>query len=123
MFAVAVLALAGLMIAAAALLGPKRRGRADPHPFESGILPIHDTHIRVPIQFYLIAVFFVLFDLEMVFVFAWAVAARSAGWTGYGGIMAFLILLLAALGYLWRDGALDWGPATRARMAPPRSPR
>jgi NADH-quinone oxidoreductase subunit A len=116
-YASAVFAMALSMILISWALGPRRRGKPDPNPFESGILPIHDTQIRFPSQFYLVAMFFVVFDLEMVFVLAWAVAARQAGWTGYGGILSFLGLLLVALAYLWRSGALEWGPRPR-RAAP-----
>ncbi len=112
-YALAICLMVGVMLGASWALGPRRRGPADPNPFESGILPLHDTHIRFPSQFYLVAMFFVIFDLEMVFVFAWAVAVRPAGWAGYGGMAAFLILLLLALAYLWRSGGLEWGPAPR----------
>jgi NADH-quinone oxidoreductase subunit A len=59
---------------------------------------------------------FVIFDLEMVFVFAWAVAVRVAGWAGYAGMLAFLALLLLALAYLWRSGALEWGTQRTERL-------
>jgi NADH-quinone oxidoreductase subunit A len=108
LYTLAVFAMAAVMVGTAAVLGPRRRGAADPNPFESGIPPIQDIHIRFPVQFYVIAMLFVLFDLEMVFVFAWAVAARAAGWHGYLGMLAFLVLLLVALAYLWRAGALEW---------------
>lgn len=98
----------GAMLVGSWVLGPRRRGLANQAPFESGILPLHATNIRIPSQFYLIAMFFVIFDLEMVFVLAWAVAVRPAGWPGYAGMLAFLTLLLVALGYLWRSGGLDW---------------
>jgi NADH-quinone oxidoreductase subunit A len=107
---VATFILAGVMLGLSWVLGPKRPGAADRNPFESGILPLHDTHIRMPSQFYLIAMFFVIFDLEMVFVFAWAVAVRQAGWPGYFGMLAFLAFLLLALVYLWRSGGLEWRP-------------
>jgi len=107
-FALAICVMVTVMIGASWALGPRRL--ADSNPFESGILPLHDTSIRFPSQFYLVAMFFVIFDLEMVFVFAWAVAVRAAGWAGYAGMCAFLALLLAALAYLWRSGALEWGP-------------
>jgi NADH-quinone oxidoreductase subunit A len=112
-YALAICAMVGVMLGASYALGPRRRGPADNNPFESGILPAHDTHIRFPSQFYLVAMFFVIFDLEMVFVFAWAVAVKAAGWAGYGGMLAFLALLLVALAYLWRAGGLEWGPAGR----------
>jgi NADH-quinone oxidoreductase subunit A len=60
------------------------------------------------VRFYLVAVLFVIFDLEAVFIFAWAVAARQAGWAGYIEILVFIGVLAAALAYLWRVGALDW---------------
>jgi NADH-quinone oxidoreductase subunit A len=113
-YTMAICIMVGVMIGASWALGPRRRGPSDQNPFESGILPLHDTNIRIPSQFYLIAMFFVIFDLEMVFVFAWAVAVRPAGWTGYAGMMAFLAMLLLALAYLWRSDGLQW-QARRAR--------
>ena len=112
-YIIAIIAMTCVMVGGSYLLGPRKRGPADPHPFESGIMPIHDAKIRFPSQFYLVAMLFVIFDLEMVFVFAWAVAARRAGWPAYGGIMSFLALLLVALAYLWRSGALEWQPRSR----------
>ncbi len=103
-----------VMLLASWALGPRRRDRRDHIPFESGVLPLRDAPIRIPVQFYLIAMFFVIFDLEMVFVFAWSVAVRPAGWPGYEGMLAFLALLLIALAYLWRSGGLQW-TAQRAR--------
>jgi NADH-quinone oxidoreductase subunit A len=107
-YTLAICIMVGVMIGASWALGARRRGAPDTNPFESGILPLHDTSIRFPSQFYLIAMLFVIFDLEMVFVFAWAVAVRAAGWPGYTGMLAFLTLLLLALAYLWRSGALEW---------------
>jgi NADH-quinone oxidoreductase subunit A len=66
------------------------------------------AHVRLSARFYLIAMFFVIFDLEAVFVFAWAVAARELGWPGYWEMAIFVGLLVVALAYLWRLGALDW---------------
>jgi NADH-quinone oxidoreductase subunit A len=65
------------------------------------------------VQFYLVAMFFVIFDLETVYLFAWAVAARATGRTGLVEALIFVIVLLAALAYLWRSGALEWGKAQR----------
>ncbi len=111
-FALAIAVMMSVMIGASWALGPRRRV-ADKNPFESGILPIHDTFIRFPAQFFLVAMVFVIFDLEMVFVFAWAVVVRPAGWTGYAAMIAFLAFLLIALAYLWRSGGLEWGPSGR----------
>jgi NADH-quinone oxidoreductase subunit A len=112
-FALAICAMVAVMIGLSSVLGPRRQSSRDTNPFESGILPAHDTSIRFPAQFYLIAVVFVIFDLEMVFVFAWALVVRPAGWAGYTGMLAFLALLLLALAYLWRSGGLEWGPKRR----------
>jgi NADH-quinone oxidoreductase subunit A len=117
-FTLAIGAMVSVMIALSWGLGPRRRVGGDTNPFESGILPAHDTSIRFPAQFYLVAMFFVIFDLEMVFVFAWALVVRPAGWSGYAGMLAFLSLLLLALAYLWRSGGLDWGPNPRRGRAP-----
>ncbi len=117
-FALAVGAMVAVMIGLSWGLGPRRRGNRDTNPFESGILPAHDTSVRFPAQFYLVSMFFVIFDLEMVFVFAWALVVRPAGWAGYAGMLAFLALLLLALAYLWRSGGLEWGPRPRPARAP-----
>ncbi|MGQ0722926.1 MAG: NADH-quinone oxidoreductase subunit A, partial [Candidatus Eiseniibacteriota bacterium] len=70
---------------------------------------------RLSVHFYLVAIFFVIFDLEAVFLYAWAVSARETGWFGYFEAVVFVVVLLLGLVYLWRQGALDWG--TTARMA------
>jgi NADH-quinone oxidoreductase subunit A len=118
-YALAIGIMVSVMIGASWALGTRRSSAPDRNPFESGILPLRDTTIRFPSQFYLIAMLFVIFDLEMVFVFAWAVAVREAGWTGYAGMLAFLTLLLLALAYLWRSGALEWGPLRNDRLRRP----
>jgi NADH-quinone oxidoreductase subunit A len=116
-YVIGIAAMITVMVGGSYILGPRKRGAADTQPFESGIMPIHDTQIRFPSQFYLVAMLFVIFDLEMVFVFAWAVAARQVGWVGYSAVMSFLALLLVALAYLWRSGALEWGPRPRRHIA------
>ena len=65
--------------------------------------------MRFDIKFYLVAVFFLIFDMEAAFLYAWAVAVRETGWAGYVGVLVFTGVLAAALAYLWRLGALDWG--------------
>ncbi|HZR46453.1 MAG TPA: NADH-quinone oxidoreductase subunit A [Candidatus Manganitrophaceae bacterium] len=90
------------------LLGERHRGVATDIPYESGILPTGTAETGLSVKFYLVAMFFVVFDLEAVFIFAWAVAARELGWLGYGEASLFIGVLLAALIYLARLGALDW---------------
>jgi NADH-quinone oxidoreductase subunit A len=115
---VAVLLLVAAMLAISHVLGQRHDERATGSPYESGILSEGSARVRLSAKFYLVAMFFVIFDLEAVFIFAWAVAARELGWAGYREILVFIAILVAALAYLWRLGALDWGPnrhATRVR--------
>jgi NADH-quinone oxidoreductase subunit A len=105
---VAVLATTGIMLGGAYFLGQRHSARAANEPFESGIVPAGDVHIRFSIQFYLLAIFFVIFDMESVFLFAWSVALRESGWAGFIEALIFIGVLLAALAYLWAIGALDW---------------
>ena len=117
LFVLAVTAVLGLVLVFAWYVGSKaRHGGARTLPFESGIVPVGDAEdMRLSIEFYLIAVFFVIFDLETIFVIAWAVAFHDLGWRGYTGASIFIVLLLAALFYEWRTGALDWGLKRRLR--------
>ena len=116
----AVVALVALILAASHLIGQRHRERATGLPFESGMLPTGSARLRLSAEFYLIAMFFVIFDLESVFVFAWAVAARELGWAGYVELLVFVGVLLAALAYLWRAGALNWdNPARPAKDGAP----
>jgi NADH-quinone oxidoreductase subunit A len=99
-----------VMVGLSSILGQRHRDRATGEPYESGIVSLGSARLRMTSQFYLMAMLFVIFDLEAVFVFAWAVAVRELGWTGYAVISLFIALLLVALIYLWRVGALRWGP-------------
>ena len=105
---VLVLLLVAGMIALSYVLGQRHREPATGSPYESGILSEGSARVRLSAKFYLIAMFFVIFDLEAVFLFAWAVAARSLGWPAYWEVVIFVGVLVAALVYLWRVGALDW---------------
>ena len=96
------------MLGLSYVLGQRHQDRATGSPYESGILSQGSARVRYPVQFYLIAMFFVIFDLEAVFIFAWAIAVRETGWRGYAEVLLFIIVLLATLAYLWRVGALDW---------------
>ncbi|MDC0084282.1 MAG: NADH-quinone oxidoreductase subunit A [Gammaproteobacteria bacterium] len=97
-----------MMLTLPTLLGGKRVSRAVNEPYECGIVPVGSTHFRMPIPFYLFAIFFVIFDLEVVFLFAWAVAVKETGWLGFSEALIFIFILFVALIYLWRLGALDW---------------
>lgn len=109
----AVLFVASAMIGLAYILGERHKDRATDQIYESGILTTGDARLRLNAQFYMVAMFFVIFDLETVFIVAWALGVKELGWVGYIEILIFIGILLAALAYLWRIGALDWGPKTR----------
>jgi NADH-quinone oxidoreductase subunit A len=113
----AVILLTVAMLTISYLLGQHHQDRATGEPFESGIVSEGTAHVRLSAKFYLIAMFFVIFDLESVFVFAWAVGARELGWPGYFEMLVFIGILVAALAYLWRVGALDWTSNERRAAA------
>jgi NADH-quinone oxidoreductase subunit A len=112
----AVILLVLTMLALSWLLGQRRANKATNMPFESGVVSVGTPQIHMSVEFYLIAIFFVIFDLETVFIFAWAVAFFELGWQGYAAIMLFIVVLTVALIYEWRSGALDWGVKTRVRL-------
>jgi NADH-quinone oxidoreductase subunit A len=95
------------------LLGPRHSEPATKEPFEGGIVSEGSARVRFSARYYLVAMFFVVFDLEAVFLFAWAGAARELGWAGYCEVVLFVGVLSAALVYLWRVGALDWARTPR----------
>jgi NADH-quinone oxidoreductase subunit A len=98
-----------VMLGLSYVLGERHSERATNEPYESGMPVTGSARLRFNVKFYMIAMFFVIFDLETVFLFAWVVAFREAGWAGYAEVVVFVAILLAALVYLWRIGALDWG--------------
>lgn len=115
LYAAGVFIVIGVMLGLPALLGERhwrkserRREIATGVPYESGIRPTGSAQIRLPIQYYLVAMFFVIFDLEAVFLYAWAVAVKETGWLGFIEVVIFVTILLAALAYLWLIGALEW---------------
>lgn len=110
----ALVVLAGMLVLSYAL-GQRHREPATGDPFESGILPTGTARVRFDVRFYLVAMFFVVFDLEAAFIFLWAVATLRVGWTGYIDVAVFIGILLVALAYLWRLGALEWGSVPRIR--------
>jgi NADH-quinone oxidoreductase subunit A len=109
-----VIALVVMLLGLSALLGQRHRERATGLPYESGIVSTGSARLRFGARFYLLAVFFVIFDLEAAFIFAWAVALREIGWIGYIEGVVFVGVLLAALAYLWRTGGLDFVTAHRS---------
>jgi NADH-quinone oxidoreductase subunit A len=102
---VAVMAVIGVMLGSY-VLGQRHRDKATDFPYESGIMTTGNARLRFPAQFYLIAMFFVIFDLESIFVFIWSVAVRELGWRGFIHMSFFIGVLLISLFYLWRSDAL-----------------
>jgi NADH-quinone oxidoreductase subunit A len=104
----AILTITAVMLGGAFFLGQRHRAKAADEPFESGVVPTGDVHIRFSVHFYLLAIFFVIFDMESVFLFAWSVALEEAGWSGFIEALIFISVLIATLIYLGAVGALDW---------------
>lgn len=105
-FAIVLIVAVG-MLALSWVLGERHHEHATGEPYESGIVSTGGARLRFEPQFYLVAMFFVIFDLEAMFLFAWAVAIHPGGWAGYADIIGFVAVLLVALAYLWRIGGLD----------------
>ena len=111
---IAVLLLVATMLGLSFVLGQRRANRATNMPFESGVLSVGSPQIHMAVEFYLVAIFFVIFDLETVFIFAWAVAFFELGWEGFAAVTLFIGVLGVALVYELSTGALDWGLKARA---------
>ncbi len=97
------------MLAGSYVIGERRRGAITAEPYESGIRPTGTAETPLSIKFYEIALFFVVFDVESIFIFAWAIRVRELGWSGYVAVLVFIAILLAMLAYLVKEGSLDWG--------------
>ncbi|MCE2564561.1 NADH-quinone oxidoreductase subunit A [Komagataeibacter sp. FNDCF1] len=108
------------MLGLSSITGTRRNGRimgrSMSQPFESGIVPTGSAHLRLPVQYYLVAMFFVIFDVETAILLTWATVVTETGWIGYAAAVIFTVFLLISLIYLWRAGALDWGPRVRLRQ-------
>lgn len=105
----ACLSVTAVMLGGAYLLGQRHRPKtAADEPFESGVVPTGDVHLRFSVHFYLLAIFFVIFDMETVFLFAWSVVLEESGWPGFIEALIFTGVLVATLIYLNAIGALDW---------------
>lgn len=122
MFVAAATALAAGLLIVGSLVGPSRSGRVKEMPYESGMDPIHDTRRRFDVRFHLVAIAFLVFDVELLFLYPWAVASRNkegidaaiaAGFVGnrglvFGEVMVFIALLALGFVYAWRKGVFQW---------------
>jgi NADH-quinone oxidoreductase subunit A len=98
------------------VLGPRKPTPEKSAPYECGMPAVGDARERQSVKFYLVAMIFLLFDIEVAFLYPWAMALRDLGWNGFVQVVLFMLLLLAGYVYVWRKGALDWSnqaPATR----------
>ena len=109
-YLIGILVVLAVMYVGSYLLGQRHSGKETNTPYESGIKPTGTARVPLSVKYYLVAMLFVIFDLEVVFIFAWAVAARQLGWSGYWGMLIFAGILVAGLIFEWRMGALDWLP-------------
>ena len=103
------------------LFGPRRPTPEKSAPYECGMPPVGDARERQSVKFYLVAMIFLLFDIEVAFLYPWAMALRQLGWPGFVQVVLFMALLLAGYVYVWRKGVLDWGHDTWPREPGSRS--
>jgi len=101
----------------ASWLGEKKPTPEKLRPYECGIIPTGTARFRYPIPFYLIAAFFLIFDVEAAYIFSWAIAFDRLGWSGWLQISFFIVILLISLFYIWKKGGLEWGPTVRKSPA------
>ena len=112
-FVVLILIFVASQLFIAVWLGERKKTAEKLRPYESGIIPTGVARLRYPVPFYLVAIFFLIFDVEGAFIFAWAIAYGELGWPGWMQISFSIVLLLLGLFYIWRKGGLDWGPITQ----------
>jgi NADH-quinone oxidoreductase subunit A len=98
-----------LSVVLSSFLGPRKPTPEKSAPYECGMPPVGDARERQSVKFYLVAMIFLLFDIEVAFLYPWAMALRELGWAGYAQVALFLSLLLTGYVYVWRKGVLDWG--------------
>lgn len=113
-FGLMVMALIAVLLFIASWLGEKTSNIEKSRPYESGIIPTGSARLRYPVPFYLVAIFFLLFDVEGAYIFSWAIAWEKLGWGGWLQISFFIMVLILGLAYIWKKGGLEWGP-TRAK--------
>jgi len=109
-YILAVFGLTTMMVVLSKLLNPKpSKKRSNYLPFESGIVPTGNTDIRWNVNYYLVAILFIVFDIEAIFLYVWAGVVVESGWIAFAAVTIFIIDLLIALVFAWRMGVLDWG--------------
>jgi NADH-quinone oxidoreductase subunit A len=112
-FMILILVIALLLISS--WLGEKKPNPEKARPYECGIIPTGTAWSRYPVAFYLIATFFLIFDVEAAYIFTWAIAFDQLGWSGWLQVSFFIAILLVSLFYIWRKGGLEWAPTPKDR--------
>ncbi|MCB0044397.1 MAG: NADH-quinone oxidoreductase subunit A [Caldilineaceae bacterium] len=100
---------AAIAIITPTIFGPKRDNTQKKQPYESGMIPFHDARRRFSVKYFLVAMLFLLFDIEVIFLYPWAVVLRDLRWLAMAPMVFFLAVLIVGLLYEWKKGALDWG--------------
>jgi len=120
-YVVIVLGLLAVLLFLTSWLGEKKPDPEKARPYECGIIPTGWARFRYPVPFYLVAVFFLIFDVETAYIFSWAVAMEDLSWRGWLQISFFIIVLLLSLFYIWKKGGLDWSPTAVPRRINPKT--
>ena len=107
-YALLILFVVGLLITLSYVLGPSKPYRSKLLPYESGIIPEQPARSRMSVRFYLTAMLFIIFDVEAIFFYPWAVILHQLRWYGVIEMFVFMLILLIALAHIWRKGGLDW---------------
>jgi NADH-quinone oxidoreductase subunit A len=123
LYTMVALALIGLLLLAAWWLGARRHSPEKEIAYESGVVPTGSARLAYPVPFYLVAIFFIVFDVEAAFIFTWAVAWDLLGLVGLLHITFFIVVLLLGLVWLWLKGGLEWGPSRERNAVFPQSRR
>jgi NADH-quinone oxidoreductase subunit A len=108
-----VCALAGGIVVLSTLIGQHKRNPVKMSPYECGMLPVGDVRQRFSVKFYLVAMLFILFDVEAVFLFPWAILLRELKMFGFWEMVVYIAIVMVGLFYIWKKGVLDWNKPTR----------
>jgi NADH-quinone oxidoreductase subunit A len=108
--------IAGAMVILSWYIGQHKKNRVKMSPYECGMQPVGDVRGRFSVKFYLVAMLFILFDVEAVFLYPWAIRLKQLGMFGFWEMMVYIGIVLAGLFYIWKKGALDWNKPTRGEV-------
>ena len=113
LYSIMIVGLIAVLMFIASWIGEKKPNIEKLRPYESGVIPTGSARLLYPVPFYLVAIFFLLFDVEGAYIFSWAIAWEQLGWSGWLQISFFIVVLLLGLVYVWKKGGLEWGPTSK----------